>query len=352
MRNSLNLKQAANLIATVGDKRSVILQGHVGTGKSSILNVLAKQFPGHIPCYLDATTKDLGDLMLPKMVQINGQDVTRFAPNEEFGIHTGQPVILMIDEFGKANRSVQNALLRMLLERKIGVYTLPPGSIVFGTTNLAGEGVGDNIQAHARNRIVFVEMRKPTSDEWIEWASNNDIAPEVLAWVHETPQVFADFRDVKQPDSNPYIFHNAEARPAFVTPRSLEAASVLVSARDQMDANTLQCALAGTVGVRAAADMQAFISLADQLPLWKDIIKDPKNVNVPKDAAARCMLVFTAMGRVEASTFDAWMDYMDRLPKEAQAMFAVQIHKTDKRPIAFTNKRFIQWAVQNNYAFA
>ena len=39
-----------------------------------------------------------------------------YLPNEELGLHLGKPVILMIDEYGKANPSVKNALLRDMLE--------------------------------------------------------------------------------------------------------------------------------------------------------------------------------------------------------------------------------------------
>jgi MoxR-like ATPase len=73
-------------------------------------------------------------------------------------VHTmTSQIILMIDEFGKSNPAVKLALLRMMLERKIGSYTLHPESIVFATTNLGGEGVGDLLPAHACNRLTVIE---------------------------------------------------------------------------------------------------------------------------------------------------------------------------------------------------
>ena len=38
---ALNLDQAESLILAVGDNRTVLLQGHMGTGKSSLLTTLA-----------------------------------------------------------------------------------------------------------------------------------------------------------------------------------------------------------------------------------------------------------------------------------------------------------------------
>ena len=106
------------------------------------LNMLAAGLPKHVPCYFDCTTKDLGDITIPDIMRVeDGSGFVRYLTNEELGVHNDKPVILMIDEYGKANPAVKNALLRLLLERKIGSYTLHPDSIVFATTNLGAEGV-------------------------------------------------------------------------------------------------------------------------------------------------------------------------------------------------------------------
>ena len=169
---ALNLDQITQAIKANGHKRTMLVQGHMGTGKSSILNVLAQELPDHVPCYFDCTTKDLGDVMIPKMSEAEGKDYVAFALNEELGVHHGKPIILMIDEYGKANPAVKNALLRLMLERKTGGHTLHPDSIVFATTNLGAEGVGDLLPPHARNRIAVVTSRKPNNMEWIEWGIN------------------------------------------------------------------------------------------------------------------------------------------------------------------------------------
>jgi len=123
---ALNLDQVTNGIKQGGNKRTVLVQGDMGNAKTSILNVLAKELPTHKASYFDATTKDLGDIMIPK-IDINGdKNFVTFATHEELGAHLSGPIILMLDEFGKANPSVKNALLRVILERKIGSYDLAP----------------------------------------------------------------------------------------------------------------------------------------------------------------------------------------------------------------------------------
>ena len=68
---ALSLDQCVELIKAVGMKRTVLMQGDMGNGKSSSLTTLATDLPKHVPCYFDCTTKDLGDITIPKMAQLD-----------------------------------------------------------------------------------------------------------------------------------------------------------------------------------------------------------------------------------------------------------------------------------------
>lgn len=339
---------------------TVLVQGHMGTGKSSILKLLSQKLPDHVPCYFDCTTKDLGDLMLPKILTEDGSDnFVRFVPNEEMGIHHDKPVILMIDEFGKANPSVKNGMMRVMLERTMGTKKLPEGSIVFATTNLGAEGVGDLLMPHHRNRITVVRMKKPTADEWIEgFAFNAGIHPSMILWVKEEgARLFQSFDEVDNPDDqvsgNPYIYHPKSQRPAFVTPRSLELASRWLWAKDKISDNALKSNLMGTIGDRAGADLGAYIKLVDELPKQDEIKADPKNAKIPTTSSGVVMVVYRALATMNKDFIDPFMEYLNRLDKEAQALFAMQVRnpKYNKQTIVMGNKKFTQWCMDNNYMF-
>jgi len=351
---ALSLDQIALAIRFGGHQRTILVQGHMGTGKSSLLYTLARDLPNHTACYFDCTTKDLGDITIPKLAVIDDADYVTYVTNEELGVHLGKPVILMIDEFGKANPAVKNAMLRLILERKIGSYTLHPDSLVFATTNLGAEGVGDLLPPHARNRMTVLTARKPNNVEWIEWGINNGIEHSVLGWAKDNPQLFASFEDVKDPEENPYIYHPRDQRAAFVTPRSLEAASDWLKQREHLDDQTLTGLLMGTIGNRGAMDLMAFVKLADQLPSLESIKQSPDTAKVPTSAAAVCMVVYRALAAIERDWVDAWMTYLVRLDKEAQGMFAngVRAPRYSKQSIVMTNRKFTDWAMSNNYMFA
>tara|TARA_R100000995_G_scaffold44236_1_gene20745 strand:+ start:8381 stop:9475 length:1095 start_codon:yes stop_codon:yes gene_type:complete len=352
---ALNLDQIATAIRTGGNKRTILVQGHMGTGKSSLLNMLSDELPDHAACYFDCTTKDLGDITIPNLAKMeDGTGYVSYLTNEELGAHLDKPIILMVDEYGKANPAVKNAMLRLMLERKIGSYTLHPDSLVFATTNLGAEGVGDLLPPHARNRITVITMRKPDNMEWIEWGINNEIDHTLLGWCKDNPQLFAGFEGVKDPEENPYIYHPREQRTAFVTPRSLEAASDWLKERASYDDQTLTGLLMGTIGARGAMDLMAFVKLADQLPSLESIKQDPQNAKVPESASAVCMVVYRTLASLEKDWVNPWMDYMVRLDKEAQGMFAngVRAPKYSKQSMVMTNKKFTDWAMANNYMFA
>jgi hypothetical protein len=351
--DSLSLREFAHAVATVGEDVTIIGEGETGIGKSSTLKEIARLRPGIKPKYIDCTLLDLGDFALPFTVEENGMKVTRFAPNARFGMQENGPVVIMLDEIGKAMKSVKNVLLTLMLEKRIGDHYLPEGSIVFGTTNLMSDGLGDFLEMHAKNRVAFVKVRKADADGWIEdFAMANDIDPVVIAWVKQFPHCLASYTDPTQAD-NVYIGNPKRAgQGAFVTPRSLEKASNVTKKRGILgDALTISL-LSGTIGEAAARDMQAFMTVADRLPTWDAILANPDTAKLPDDTVAKCILVYGAITRVERDGMGKWMKYVQRMDKEWQALFATSVMKVpSKQAFAVTNKDFRDWAVANQWLF-
>lgn len=350
--HSVSLSEFAKGIGVVGQDVTIIGQGEPGIGKSASLKVLQQSYPEYEIAYIDCTLLDLGDFALPFTTEEQQMRVTRFAPNARFKMHMGKPVLVMLDEIGKAMKAVKNVLLTLMLEHRIGDNYLPKGSIVFGTTNLLTDGVGDMLEAHARNRVALVTVRKPDADEWIDWAIGNDVAPEVIAWVKQFPHALASYTDASQKD-NPYIFNPTRAgMGAVVTPRSLEKASHIAKRRGELgDALTISL-LTGTIGESASRDMQAFFTVVDKLPTWDAILNSPNTAKLPDDTVARCILVFSAITRVEKESLAKWMTYLQRMDKEWQALFCTSVMKSQsKQAFCVMNKEFKEWALANQWLF-
>lgn len=343
---TLTLEQAATVILATPENR-YLLQGEPGIGKSSLLKMLSAKLPDHEVAYIDVPNMDLGDIAMPVINHENR--TTAYYPNTRFKVHTGKPVLTMLDEFTKGAEPIKNMLHPMLevANPRLGDISVHPESIVFLTGNLSSDGVGDTLKAHSRNRIIPLNVRKPDADEWIGWAINNGIAPEVIAWVRQFPHALASYTDTSQQD-NLYIYNPRKVQTAFVSPRSLERVSNIVKVRNQLDTDTLIASMTGAVGEAASRDMQAYIEFSDQLETWEAIIANPDKAKVPDSAGASAIVVFGAIAKVTKDTIAPFMQYIERFEAEWQACFAINIAKSPtKQAIAFSSAKFAKWVEQN-----
>lgn len=358
MKLKLSLNQVINLIAEGGKTNTVLVEGPMGQGKSSMGKVLSDMFPAHTYCYFDCTIKQAGDVVIPKIknVEETDSDYVRFATAEDLGAHLGGPVIINLDEIGKAPAGVRDSLMRLMLERKIGPYTLHPDSLVFATTNLAAEGLGDMIKPHHANRITVVTLRHMTNTEYIEWGVNNGVDVSVLSWAKDNPHAFASFEDYENPNDNEYIFHPRANRVAVCTPRSITRASGWVALRDKLDKQSLTAAICGTIGTRAGLDMMAHVDLIGQMPTIESIRRDPHNAVVPSSMPALSMVIYKALQNIDSSWADSWFAYLKRLTPVAQAVFVngvrAQSYSPQRRSVVMNSAEFTAWVHQNNHLFS
>lgn len=321
--NQVSLAQASTAIRTLGTDVTIILRGQPGIGKSWILKDLARAMPDYVPAYIDCADLSLGDIAMP--IIDREQRVTRFAPNERFKIYPGQtrPVLLMLDEVTKpATDEILNMLLPLMLERRLGDIPLPAGSIVFGTGNLDTDGVGDRFPGHAYNRVTELDVRNPDADEWLAWAMENGIQPEVMAFVREYPQVLARYDDPAAKD-NPYIYNPLTGNTRSVcTPRSLHKASHIIAQRDALG-DSARALLAGTIGGAAAAQLDAFVLMADSLPRAAAIEADPKGTKLPGTVGAFFLCALMLATRANPENLDAYVTYVRRWETESFEAFTL-----------------------------
>lgn len=344
--SALSFNETVGLISECPEIR-VHVEGEPGIGKSSMLNAISKRTGIASFAYIDTPSLDIGDAAMP--VLKHDTKTTGFYPNERFKLHTGEPVIIMLDEFSKGPQPVQNMLHPLLEETnpRFGDIPLPAGSIVFTTGNLTTDGVGDGRKAHTIGRQSKVRMRKPTSEEWIHnYAIDAGIEGSIIAWVDRTPQCMASYTDEGQED-NFYIFNPRRVGNAYVSPRSLSRATHIVRKRHIIGANAMTAALIGTIGEQGARDLGAFIEYQNELAPWADIIANPKSARVPDSAGASAVLIFGAVQRVAADTIDAFMQYLDRFDTNWQATFCLALAKSDKQKVGFRNAAYRDWVAAN-----
>lgn len=368
LNTRISLGQATHAIRTVGDQRTIILKGEPGIGKSWVLKTLGQQMPTHRTVYMDCQLLlDQGDFFYPTIeVTEAGGKVAKRVPLEDFDFSDPTPVIFMLDEIGKANKSVMNVLLTLMYDRRVGHNHLPAGSIVFGTTNLTTDGVGDFIAAHARSRAVMVVVNKPhagfhadgsvDADSFGYFALNNDFDPGVTAWVKMNPHCLDSYLDHTGGEKwdNPYPFHPTQGAESYVCPRSLHAASDIAKQRDELGHELTLALLAGAAGEAFARSFSAFLMIQNKVATADAIAAAPESATVPaaSDAVALCVTVLNLVSYTSAKSIDALVTYMQRLPLEYQALFARSLAANNsKKDIATKCDAFRKWALANHWMF-
>ena len=348
MKLRCTINELETLIPTIGQELTPIIQSEAGCGKTSLLKTIEKKLGDKYDyIYVDCPVKDMSDIAMT--IPNHETKTLESYVGSLFKLDNDKPKVILLDEFMKSPKLLQVIFTRLMLERTVGDTPLPEGSIVFGTSNNQADGLGDTMMAHAGNRVCIVEMQKPEVEDWLVWATENGVSPLIRAFVHTFPKCLASYRDEGQED-NPYIFNPKKPVLSFVSPRSLEKASVIVSNRDKLGDNATMVALAGTIGQSASADMSAFLRLEKELPTFDDILKEPESTQVPESISAQLMLMFQAVDKIkQQSDLTAFMKFVNRMASnEIQAIFFTMMMKNSRTvKIARGNKEISDWAVDN-----
>lgn len=364
--NTVTINELRKVIPLIGGELTPVIQSEPGCGKTSLLSMIAADHGDtwRSPkdgtsiegdkfdyIYVDCPVKDMSDVGMT--IPNHATQQLEYYVSELFNLTDKKPKVILLDEFMKSPKLLQVIFTRLMLERMVGDAPLPEGSIVFATSNNASDGVGDNMLAHAGNRVCIMRMAKPTPDEWLAWASENGISRVIRAWVAMFPRCLASYIDGDQKD-NPYIFKPSMTSLSFVSPRSLAKADVIVRNRDHMTENSVKVALAGTIGAPAAGDMAAFLSLEKSLVDVKDIIKKPQDVEIPKDISAQLMIMFQAVDVLATQEeLTKFMEFVERIPSnEVQAVFFTMMMRNTKAiRLARNNLKIAEWAKNNHELF-
>ena len=372
MNQFLSASQVVSLVAAIGDKRTVIVEGENGIGKTALFHALRKlpKFANHIAVQpIDCTQLSDGSVWMPDLDRENG--VSRELPNERFGVsafnqlgvNNSKPILVGLDEIAKAPQFIKNVLAPIIYERRVGNLSMPEGSVVVCFTNLSIEGLGDSIQAHLRNRLVFVKMRKPSCDEWVKWATDNGVNPMIIAFVSNEPRVMQSFLDYEKggmfegkdlSKDNGFIFNPKSMQLAYATPRSLVAASdILDAGLGVLDDDTIEAALVGTVGATTAQALSSFIRFGREICEYSRVIKSPDTAPLSDNPTAQLIQVFQFVTRVADRTeAEAIVKYVWRMRAEMQSIFCNTVATSQRVAMFATINEFGRMLAEHKIFFS
>jgi MoxR-like ATPase len=173
--------QLPDVLLHVAVARPVFVWGAPGIGKSSLVRDFAASLG--LDCVTLVGTQLAAEDLIGVPELRDGR--SRFAPPES--IARDEPYCLFLDELNASTPEVQKAFYSLILDRRIGAYELPPGSIVIGAGNRSTDNALARPMASALvNRLIHVHLRASV-DDWLAWAGGAGIHGWIVSYLTERP---------------------------------------------------------------------------------------------------------------------------------------------------------------------
>jgi hypothetical protein len=326
--HEVSIDRAAILVRQlIEQKDSVHLWGKPGIGKSEVVHQIGAslgwkviEFRANLREPVDCRGIPVADIKTGVTRWLVPDELPRADRDGEFGI-------LFLDELNTASIQMQAALFQLVLERKLGDYTLPPGWVIIA----AGNAVSDRAAAQRmptalRNRFAHIFI-VPSVEAWAKWAAVNGVAPEMVAFVRFRRELL---HRMPAGDEN-----------AFPTPRSLTRAAKYVHAPIEFRKELM----AAHVGYDVAGEIEGFLQLYASIGSLENIILHPDKADVPTEPSMR-FAVCTGLARLATrKNFKSIATYADRLNREGQM---VLMHDATARDAKLKETaEYSAWAIKN-----
>lgn len=316
------------ILSCVEDLDSVLVWGGVGIGKSQIVAQIARTLSLKLFDGLRASMLDAVDVRGMPMVDIE-KAITKWARPEFIPATDEGPCLLFLDEITRGNILVQNALMMLTQERRIGELRLPDTCAIVAATNRETDGGGTyKMPSALANRFTHIEI-EPDLNDWCQWAYSANIEPAVIAFLRGYPQYFNVF--------------NPNDR-AFPTPRAWEHVAGVV--KRHLPTPVENARIIGRVGQEAGIQLAAF------LPVWRStagiidaILTDPQRAPLPAEHETNLRVaIASALGnRATEQNLGAIITYMARLGHEEYGSWAI-MDATYRDPKLYRTPEFHEWA--------
>lgn len=191
---------------------AIKILGHPGVGKSAVVKKIAEEENFY---FIDTRLAfkenvDLGGYPVPD--HNNKQMIyfrPKFIPPEK--IPEGYDGILwFLDESNRAHPTVIQTLFQIITEKRCGEHILPEKTSIILAGNLGEEDdttITEFDDSALDGRLAIFHL-KPSAEDWLSWAADNNIHPSVIQYISTFPERLWDEKNV---NPNPRGWHQVSS---------------------------------------------------------------------------------------------------------------------------------------------
>lgn len=277
---TINVSEAQKNLNTLikGEvRRSVMMWGAPGIGKSSIVEQVAKENEMEV---IDLRLSQLAPTDIRGLPYVDEDSVSRFAVPSF--LPTSGKGILFLDEVNLAPPAMMNVAMQLVLDRRVGDYTVPEGWFIVCAGNRTEDRAAvSQMPAPLANRFMHFTIEHDL-DSWKTYALAKGIREEIIS--------FLNFR--------PNLLHNLDKNnPSWPSPRTWDFASDLMN---------VGLPVSPAIGDGAASEFSAFVKIYSKLPDVDKILAGDKSIPVPKEPSMLYALCGAFVARSE--TYDHYFN--------------------------------------------
>ncbi len=286
----MNIENFINTVKMLPPEIAVLLRAGTGVGKSHIVKDLAENHY-KLP-YIDVrgSTMSEGDAGgYPDIEGMKDTGVMTFCMPSWFVRACQEPVVLFLDELNRSLPAVQQSFFQLVLDRQLGndkdgmPYTVHPSTRIFSAVNHGSEYDVNDIDPALLRRFWVCDLES-TKEDWLKWASENDIDNLIIEFISKNSHQLRVEPSKVEPGT--VIPTNASWHRLDNTLKYHNWNLMDVVGKKEMTL-TVYNLVSGFVGKEAAIDFSDFVekyeviltpeNILNDFPAYKDRLKDVSN---------------------------------------------------------------------------
>lgn len=337
---SVSIADAAVLIETYVKAGLVpMLKSKPGIGKSSIVKQFADTYNLSL---IDVRLAQCDPTDLLGFPDINKEkNKASYVPMDTFPLENDvipegyNGWCVFMDEFNAADRGVQKASYKIILDKMIGANKIHSKVVMITAGNNDTDGaLVEELSSALQSRLAHIHVVSYPPG-WIKWATKAGIANEVISFIDWLPQSLNMFSPEKQGEE-----------PTYPCERTWEMVSKVISNDFDPQAPLALEKLAGIIGEGKALEFINFLKIYKDLLTIPDILAAPSTVPMPCEAGTLYALTGVIGQAATKSNATGLIEFVSRMPKEYQVICLRCIVAKD--PSLMRERALVNWTARNN----